>query len=245
MLDFARLAAGSRVLEVGSGSGKATTLFASRGVPVLGLEPSAEMAAVCAQRCAQYADVTIRRVSFEDSELESGGFGLLISAQAWHWVTPEVRLARAHDALAARGAIALFWNRPRWTDSAIRTALEFVYQRLAPDLAAREPGFPGLGRTERLLALETTAARRALADGVAELEASPLFDDMVGHEHRRRETYSADRYVALLRTQSDHRMLPEAQRDELLTAVGDVIRGDGGELGVDDVAELYLARRVG
>ena len=36
---------GARALEIGAGTGKATRLLAARGVSVLGIEPSAEMAA--------------------------------------------------------------------------------------------------------------------------------------------------------------------------------------------------------
>ena len=34
------------MLEVGAGTGKATVLFAERGIPVVAIEPNAKMAAV-------------------------------------------------------------------------------------------------------------------------------------------------------------------------------------------------------
>jgi trans-aconitate methyltransferase len=48
LLAHGALAPGDRVIEVGAGTGKATELLAARGLRVLALEPSAEMAAVAA-----------------------------------------------------------------------------------------------------------------------------------------------------------------------------------------------------
>ena len=95
------------VLEVGCGTGKATVGLAARGVAVLALEPSDAMAAVARRRCATYPSVRIDAVAFEDWTGEAGGYRLLASAQAWHWIRPVVRLVQAHRVLVAdAGAVA-------------------------------------------------------------------------------------------------------------------------------------------
>src|SRR6266702_3675986 len=81
--------AGLRALGVGAGTGKATVGFAARGLEILALEPSAAMAAVAMRNCQQFPGVRIEPASFEGWPAEPGGFGLLYSAQAWHWVQPE------------------------------------------------------------------------------------------------------------------------------------------------------------
>src|SRR5437588_9250645 len=55
----------TRALEVGAGTGKATTLFAGRGVSVLALEPSAEMAALWRRNCEPFANARIEQTDFE------------------------------------------------------------------------------------------------------------------------------------------------------------------------------------
>src|SRR5579871_6619470 len=52
---------GRAVLEVGSGTGKATRQFARRGVAVLAVEPSAEMAAVARRHLAEWQNVAIEQ----------------------------------------------------------------------------------------------------------------------------------------------------------------------------------------
>jgi hypothetical protein len=79
---------------------------------------------------------------------------------------------------------------------------------------------------------------------VVELEASGRFGPVRRHEYPWHERYPADRYLELLTTQSDHRMLPEPERRALLDGVAAVVADAGGEIRVDYVAELYLARRA-
>ena len=230
---FAALGPNDRVLEVGCGTGRATVPLARRGLAVLGLEPSADMAAVARRHCAAFPSVRIDTTSFEAWPLEPGAFRLLVSAQAWHWVSPAVRVAKAHDALGLGGGLALWWNRVRWSaGDPVRAALDATYDRLAPALAARRPGFPGLDPTP-----ETPLP-------VRELEASNRFGPVRRHDYPWHERYTADRYLELLTTQSDHRMLPEPERRALLDGVAAVVADAGGEIRVDYVAELYLARRA-
>jgi SAM-dependent methyltransferase len=230
---FAALGPGDRVLEVGCGTGRATVPLARRGLTVLGLEPSADMAAVARRHCAAFPAVRIDTTTFEAWPVERHAFRLLVSAQAWHWVAPAARATKAHDALAPGGVLALCWNRVRWrADDPVRAALDATYDRLSPTLAARRPGFPGLG------------AAPAPPPSVVELEASGRFGPVRRHEYPWHARYRADRYVELLSTQSDHRMLPEPERRALLDGVAAVVAAAGGEIRVDYVAELYVTRRA-
>src|SRR5262249_47964047 len=97
-------------LEVGTGTGKATAMFAARGISVLGIEPSAEMAAVARRNLAAYTNVAIERSDFETWDPAGRTFPLVFSAQAWHWVSPSVGYARAAAVLEPRGLLAAFWN---------------------------------------------------------------------------------------------------------------------------------------
>jgi hypothetical protein len=154
-----------------------------------------------------------------------------MSAQAWHWVRPEIRLPKAHEVLGPDGVLALFWNRPDWPDTALRHAIDAVYERVAPELGARTPG-----RSPQ------DAGRRACTD---ELAASPWFGDVSFTEHPWSTSYDVAGYLELLNTQSDHRLLDPEQRARLFHGVGDVIEAAGGVVPVAYCADLYLARRAG
>jgi trans-aconitate methyltransferase len=102
VLEFAGAGESDRAVEVGAGTGKATVLFAARGLNVLGIEPSAEMAAVARRNCAAYDNVTIEQTEFERWRPPGQEFKLVFSGQAWHWISPEAGYAVARATRTTR-----------------------------------------------------------------------------------------------------------------------------------------------
>lgn len=222
----------ARAVEVGAGTGKATVAIAAKGVAVVGLEPSPAMATVARRTCRQFPAVSIVVSSFEGWQLPRGARSdLVFSAQAWHWVDRSVAYAKAHRTLRRSGTLALFWNRPSWDDSELRSELDEVYERHAPELHARGPGYPGL------------KAHDLGQERAQEIRDCALFDDPDIHVYRWSSTYTTDEYVRLLTTQSDHRMLAAQVRDCLLDGVRGVIARHQGLITVDYVTTLFLTRR--
>jgi hypothetical protein len=79
---------------------------------------------------------------------------------------------------------------------------------------------------------------------VQELEASPLFAPVTLREYRWSETYSTERYIELLTTHSDHRMLPPDVFDRLAEGIAALVDDAGGALRIEYVTKLHLARRA-
>ena len=233
LVQLAELRGDRPVLEIGAGTGKATVAFASRGIPVLALEPSEAMAAYARRNCAEYPGVRIELTDFERWHPAGEWFPLLYSAQAWHWIAPEVRYKRAREALADGGILAVFWNRPRWDGVELRPALTEVYARTAPSADTDGPMHPTNpeGPEQR----EDWAGEIELAEGLdqAEVRNYPWVRE-----------YSAAEYTDLLGTLSDHRLLPDRSRCALLDAVSAAIESGGGKLRMPFVTRLCLARAV-
>ncbi len=221
-----------RALEVGAGTGKATRLFAARGVAVHAIEPSAPMAAVAREVCAGYEDVTIEEEEFEDFDPAGETFPLLFSAQAWHWVSAEVRYVKAREALEPGGLLAAFWNRPRWDGSSLQAELLEAYRRagaaLDPD-AGLDPMHPATDTRPKPHAWE----REIAAAAGFERPEMRLYDWSW--------TYSTGDYLELLRTHSGHIVRPEIERRAILDGVREVIERGGGSLRMPLVTELCLA----
>jgi SAM-dependent methyltransferase len=200
-----------RAVEVGAGTGRATVAFADRGLEILALEPNPAMAAVGMRNCRRFPNVRMRVSRFEDWPVERKRFGLLYSAQAWHWVSPQIRYEKATEALTLGGTLALFWHRTSWSDEALRAELDQLYRRLAPELHAREPGFPGL------------APPKGDDELLAEISASGRFTHVTTRTYAWSASFTADTFTDLLVTQSDHRLLPGEERTTLLDAVRQLI----------------------
>ena len=221
---------GLRALEVGAGTGKATVGFAARGPEILALEPNTAMAALARRNCRRFPRVRIEAATFEEWPVQAGGFGLVFSAQAWHWVRPEVRYRKAARALRPGGTLALLWHRTQWQDGPLRDDIAELYRRLVPDLYRQRPGFPGL------------CTRVDEGQSGAEFREQGLFRSVTVRTYPWSATFTADSYIDLLLTQSDHRLLPDDSRAELLGAVRQIIAGHGGEIVVPHDTLLVMGR---
>ena len=56
--------------------------------------------------------------------------------------------------------------------------------------------------------------------------------------------YTADEWVALLRTQSDHRLLPPGQLDELTSRIHQLLQAKGGLYHHRYVCRLWAAQKL-
>ena len=219
-----------RALEVGAGTGKATVAFAARGIEILALEPHPEMAAVAVRNCRPFPRARIAPQTFEEWPLETDAFGLVFAAQSFHWVDPAVRWVKAAQALQTGGTLALMGHQVRWRGEELRDELEDVYQHLAPDLLAHNPGFPGLRERDDA----------GLGD---EITASGWFGAVTPRTYVWSAQLSADSFLNLLATQSDHRLLAGTTRARLFDGLRGVIAAHGGEVTVPNITTLTLARR--
>jgi SAM-dependent methyltransferase len=220
-----------RIVEIGAGTGKATVLFAARGLGVVGLEPSAEMARVARAKCADYHGVEIVEAEFERWQPPER-FAAVVSVNAWHWIDAEQRYENAAQALAPGATLAAIWNFPDWQRCPLRSALSAAYRRAVPDLGPEFPMHPDSEPT------------RLAGDWRAEIESTSAFGHPVTRSYRWTQPYTASGYAALLATHQDHILLQPGRRTELMTAIAATIDQAGGTLAMPFVTYVCLARRV-
>ncbi len=118
IVNHCRLGPTSLLADVGCGTGISARLFAARGVPVIGIEPNAEMRARAMQvpSAAGWAALEYREGQAEATGLPAGSVSAVLSAQAFHWFDPERSLREFHRILRPAGWVALMWNERDETD---------------------------------------------------------------------------------------------------------------------------------
>ena len=104
LAELASLGRGSRVLEIGPGTGKATAELVRRGYDVTGIELSAELAEV-ARRNVPDAEILV--ADFEDCEPRRADFDAICVFAAFHWIAPELRYAKPARLLRPGGTLAV------------------------------------------------------------------------------------------------------------------------------------------
>jgi SAM-dependent methyltransferase len=201
LAELAELEPGSRVLEIGPGTGKATVELARRGYAVTGVELSADLAEI-ARRNAPAAEIEVG--DFETWEPREAGFDAIVAFNAIHWIAPELRyakparLARPGGTLGVAGAPHVFLpeDDPFWAE------VQEDYDAVVPHPDNRPPPAP------------------EEVEGWAEdWRASGFFAWVEERRHLVAIPYTADEYVALLGTFSDNLALPREQRQELFRRI--------------------------
>jgi SAM-dependent methyltransferase len=228
VITISGIPSGGSILEIGCGPGKATLPFARRGYAMLCIELGASLAALAAEHCRPYPQVEIHNSSFEDWPLQERAFDLVFSAQAFHWIDPQVRYTKTAAALKEGGSLAVFWNNSPGEDSPFQRAATEVHRAYAPELLEFLPG--------------KQSAEDLIAETVQEIRASGLFGEVEARQYPWSETYTAERYVKLLNTYGRIRNLDPDSRQKLLEGIKGVVERFGGTVENKHQALLYVAK---
>jgi protein-L-isoaspartate O-methyltransferase len=214
----------STILEIGSGTGKATIPFAERGYSIHCLEPGKNLAKVAAENLQLFPAVTFENTTFEDWQLQEAKFDLVMSAQAIHWIPPEIVYPRAAKALKKSGSIALFWNLCTQPDREVFYRLDRVHQTYA---------MPRLKIAEQQRQVQER-----------ELLQSGCFTDLVIKEYDRSIRYSTEQYLNFLKTQSDYSILPPDKQQNFAEEIAEILNADGGWIDKPYTTLLLVARSL-
>jgi SAM-dependent methyltransferase len=229
LLEVTAVAPGSKLLEVGCATGKATLSLARRGYSITCLEPGIRLAAE-ARRTLTDFDVEVVGSRFEDWDAAGARFSLVYAATAWHWIDPCVRYQKAASVLESSGFLAFWAARhvvPVGGDpffEEIQEVYDDIGEGLAPGAVFRRP--------------------QELDGDRHDIEDSGLFDVVDIRQYDWETVYDADGYIDLLNTFSGHIAMADWQRERLFGEIRRrlALRPDGG-LRRHWGAVLHIARR--
>lgn len=223
----ADLTPSAAVLEVGCGSGQATSDLAARARHVVAIDPGAQLIAQARTRVTA-GNVAFVVAPFETFATEDGAFDLVASAQAWHWIPPDISYPRAARLLTPRGTLAVFGHVPARLPAHLLPAFKEAFDRHWPGIWGRESpetGYRPSGPFPTLFA------------------RSGLFAAVTHRAYAWTWRLDADTYGKYLRTDSGYRLLPEAQRFALFDSLVAAVARDDGAMAWAWETHLYTARR--
>jgi SAM-dependent methyltransferase len=217
---FAGLKTGGRVLEIGCGTGQATTSFATRGLDILALEPGANLAALARQNLAAFPNVEISTVSFETWKLEPEAFDLIIAARAFHWLDRKIRFVKAAHALKPGGVLASLRSVALPGNAPVNIALQ---------RATAEPTKP------------RGSARRWPSE--RQFFTSRYFAVPEKRRYFSADIYDTEHFADRLRSTFAFQRLTAAEREKALDAARRILAENGGTISIPFESQLIMARR--
>lgn len=229
LAELSGLEPGSSVLEIGCGTGHATVPLAERGYRIVAVELGAALAKVARRRLAPYPDAQVIVADFEDWKLPAQPFDAVVSATAFHWISPEIRVQKAAAALRAGGSLAIIETRrsPLGTRRFLAN-LRRCHQRWeGTEAPIRKPGAD------------------EPAESLSAIVQSGLFERVTTRRYAWEHEFSAAGYIELLMTFSNVLSLDRAHQSGLLECVGGLIdRELDGRVREANVNKLVVAQAL-
>jgi SAM-dependent methyltransferase len=227
-----QLPVNAKILEIGCGTGKATTSFAKLGFSLLCLEPNLEAYQIACKNTTSYPKVKIINSTFEEWDLEANQFDAVIAASSFHWISSEVRYKKVAEALKPDGFLILLWNTPPQPSYEIyQELLERVYQTYAPNLK----GYEAISTHQNNL----NDLGKAIID-------SGKFQNLFSSELICELTYNIRDYLALLSTFSPYIALESQQRNYLFNNLAATLENNQGEtINLSYLSVLQTAQKSG
>ena len=189
-------------LEIGAGTGKATRVFAARGIAVTATDPDAAMLT----ELRKHVPETVATVqgAFEDLPLTST-YDLVFAAASLHWTEPAHRWSRVAAFLNPDGMFASFGGQMCLADAAVEEAIRVARSPSLVDDAVPSP--------------DGTPTHSPMQWPGTELGQSDRFIDVRQSTIERRTTMSARDYVCHLSTISAYLELPVSVREHVLDRI--------------------------
>lgn len=212
-----------QALEIGAGTGKATRLFAARGVTVTATDPDEAMLAELRRHVP--ASVETVRAPFE--RLRPGpSYDLVFAAAALHWTSPQGRWPRVAALLRPGGVFASFGGPVQLADPAVEELARRARRPFLDDDGVPSP--------------DGTPPEEAMQWPGTELRQTQWFTDVRQCLIERRLTMTAADYVGHLSTVSAYLELPAAEQEQVYRRIEQAIPATV-EVAADII--VHLARR--
>lgn len=229
-----------KALEIGAGTGKATAPFLGAGFDVTAVELGENMAEFIRGKFKAFEKFNVIVSSFEEAALEESSYDLVYAASAFHWVDAKIGCPKVMRLLKSGGAFALFRNNAVPVEDKLYDDVQKVY---------RKHYYSFYTPNQRPVRISQMTYQDFLSP--SEIYRGFRFESMEQYGFRDvtmklynvSRSYSAEDYIALLDTYSDHRALPDENRAALYAGIKEAIQKHGGQQKMNFIFQLYMGRK--
>lgn len=232
IFDSIPLSPAANALEIGIGGGQATLPILQTGCRLTAVEYGPRFSRLCREKFRDYPNFSVITGKFEETPLEEGQYDLIYSASAFHWIPEKIGYEKVFSLLKSGGVFARFANHPfRCKDNPeLVKEIDRIYGAYYYKFHNRKQ------ETIREYTEDDAKERASIAEKYG-------FADIQYAIFRRTRTFTAQEYVKLLGTYSDHIAIEEGIRTAFFSKIEEAIDRHGGFLTIYDTIDLQLARK--
>lgn len=232
IFDYISIYGSSKVVEIGIGGGQATLPILKTGCDLTAVECGEQFSKLCRNKFGNYPNFSVVTNKFENTNFEDGAYDLIYSATAFHWIPEEIGYKKVFSMLKCGGAFARFANHPfpSKDNPALSQEIDRIY----------ESYYNKYYNKKKEVLKEYTEEQ---AEDIALLAKKYGFTDIRYALFTRERIFSAQEYIRLLGTYSDHISIEEQVRKEFFAEIESAIDRHGGKITIYDTIDLQLARK--
>lgn len=228
LISEAEISKGSKLLEIGAGSGKATSQFAGKGFDILCIEPGENLVRIGNERFKSET-IEFRLGRFEQIQLPEESFDLVFAAQSFHWIPQPLGFEKCADILKSRGSLAILYNMYLVSEDNEQDmellALSNKYGGFADFVTAKQ-------NDDRISSI------------CSDIENSQKFTQAKVFKKHWVKEYTADEYYGFVLTGNKILQKTEEEKAQIYKDIKCLASNFGGAITRPYLCVLYLAERV-
>lgn len=226
IVNIAGLTKGSRILEIGAGSGKATSQFVDYDFEMLCLDPGADLVRIGNERF-KGKNILFTKARFEEYDLPAEYYDAVISGQAFHWIPKPLGYELCSKTLKPGGWLMPFWNIELIDETPLDRELLQIFEKYNAFTAT----------------INVHDYKKRVTSIRDSIESSGLFKDIDVINVKHCRTYTADEYFGYIMTGNIFVQNPTEMKKECYNKLLK-IADKYGNIRREFICELYVARKT-
>ena len=222
LIDYAKIAPGKKVLEIGPGTGQATEPVLKTDCEYHAIELGENLYEMMKKKFSSYLNFNIVNDDFITHDFGNQKFDMIYSAATIQWIPEDIAFSKTFELLAPGGTLAMMI-----TSADYKSSNEELYNNIQKiyDIYFK-PETPYL-------------------HGAFHYDNAPKYGFI---NFERREFYgkremTADEYVAFSGTHCDHMVIPEPYKTKFFDGLHEAVLKAGDKIVFNDTYVLYLTKK--
>lgn len=223
LIEYADIGPGKTILEIGPGTGQATTPILSTGCDYHAIELGEHLFEMMKRKYGKYPNFSIVNDDFITHDFESQKFDMIYSAATIQWIPEKIAFSKTFELLKPGGTLAMMLTISDYksTNEDLYDKIQLVYSEyFKPTIEYKHGNFQYSNASEY---------------GYTEFEK---------REYYGKREFTADDYVAFCGTHCDHIVIPEPYKNKFFNGLKKAVLDAGNKkIELRDTYVLYLAKK--